>query len=165
MLASEIEKKAIFIKKYVEYYTVVIEPKKFNRIYKDLPNVKAINAIMQNELHKKFEGRGYKHITDQFATPKLYEKYITESDNTAFKGELLLLTKAEEKFLEVSAAAIIAKSMFNTWVIEEFKKEGISITVGKRLNSWAIFQDIQNNAIKIKDKNLFVKNWNKKITK
>ncbi len=159
--ADEIFKKSDFIKKHSEYFVVSMVPSKFNEVYKKLPNVKAINALMQNELHKKFEGMGYKHITDQFVNERKYNEYISESKNEAFKGKLMLLTKAEEKYLEVSAAAIIAKSIFNNWVIEELKKEGISLKIGKRLNSWNIFLDIKNDKLKVKDKNKYIKNWSK----
>lgn len=158
--AIEIAEKAKFIKKHVEYYTVTMIPSKFNQVYKSLPNVKAINALMQNELHKRFEGKGYKHVTDQFVNERKYKEYIANSKNTPFDGELLLITKAEELYLEVSAAAIIAKDIFNTWVIEELKKDGISFEVGKKLNAWTIFQDIKLGKHNV-DKSKYIKDWSK----
>ena len=159
--ANEVKIKSEFIKKYSEYFTVVIEPKKFNEIYKKLNNVKAINALMQNQLHKKFEGQGYKHITDQFVNKRKYDEYIKESDNTPFNGQLLLLTKAEEKYLEVSAAAIISKAMYNDWVVEKLKDEGINYKISKRLNAWDIFKKIESNEYKVRDKDVFIKRWKK----
>ncbi len=159
--AKEIDEKASFIKKHSSYYTVMIEPNKFNKIYKKLPNVKAINALMQNELHKKFEGNGHIHVTDQFVNEAKYNEYINNSKNEPFKGKLILLTKAEEKYLEVSAAAIIAKSIFNNWVIDELKKDGINLKIENRLNSWNIFQDIESGRMKVKNKDHYIKKWEK----
>ncbi|NQX83289.1 MAG: hypothetical protein HRS50_01055 [Mycoplasmataceae bacterium] len=116
MSAKEIQEKAKFIMNHSTYYVANMIPETFNKKYKLLPNVKAINALMQNQLHKKFEGKGYKHITDQFVNEKKYKEYILNSNNKPFKGNLLLLTKAEEKYLEVSAAAIIDKSIYNIWI-------------------------------------------------
>ncbi len=160
LTAKEIKDKAEFIKQHVEYYTVKLEPKQFNATYKRLPNTKAINAILQNELHKSFEGKGYIHVTDQFVNERKYNEYISNSDNTPFKGELLLLTKAEEKYLEVSAAAIIAKDIFNDWVINQFKSDGIDIKVGNKLKSWDIYLDLKNGKYNV-DINNYVKDWSK----
>ncbi len=157
--AKEVESKAEFIKKHSEYYVAIIEPYKFNEIYKKLNNVKAINALMQNQLHKKFEGKGFKHITDQFVNKNKYDEYIRESDNVPFDGELLLLTKAEEKYLEVSAAAIISKSIYNNWVIEKLKDEGINYKIKNKLNAWDIFKKIDSGEYCVKDKDLFIKRW------
>ena len=159
--AKEIKEKAEFIKDNAEYYVITMEPSKFNLVYKKLSNVKAINALMQNELHKRFEGKGFKHITDQFVNKNKYDQYIRESDNNPFNGELMLLTKAEEKYLEVSAAAIISKSLYNDWVIDNLLKEGISYKIKKRLNAWDIFTKIESGEYKVKDKNIFVKKWKK----
>ncbi len=160
MTAKEIKEKADFIKKHVEYYTATLEPLKFNEVYKSNQNVKAINALLQNELHKKFEGRGLTHVTDQFVNEDKYNEYINNSDNEAFKGKLLLLTKAEEQYLEVSAAAIISKDIFNEWVIKEFKKDGITIKIESRLRSWDIYQDLINGKFNI-DITKYIKDWSK----
>lgn len=159
--AKEIQEKSNFIKNHVEYYVANMNPEKFNETYKILPNVKAINALMQNELHKKFENKNYIHITDQFVSEKKYNEYIDQSKNSAFNGKLILLTKAEEKYLEVSAAAIIAKSLFNNWIIKELEKENINIKIGNKLDSWGIFKDIQNGKIKVANKQKYIKNWKK----
>ena len=161
LTAKEVKEKAEFIKKHSEYYIAQMNPEKFNIVYKKRPNVKEINALMQNELHKKFEERGLKHITDQFVSEKKYNEYISSSENKPFKGKLLLLTKAEEQYLEVSAAAIIAKSIFNDWVLNELKKEGVNIKIEKKLKSWDIFQDINSGKIVVKDKNKLIKNRKK----
>ncbi len=159
--AAEVKEKAAFIKQHTEYYIVVLEPLKFNDVYKKLSNVKAINALLQNQLHKKFEGRGYIHVTDQFVNERKYNEYIDNSDNEKFKGKLLLLTKAEEKYLEVSAAAIIAKDIFNEWVLDEFKKDGIEIKIDNKLRSWDIYQDLINGKYNI-DTTKYIKDWSKK---
>ncbi len=158
--AKEIKEKAEFIKKHVEYYTVTLDPISFNNAYKKNPNVKAINALMQNQLHKKFEGKGYIHVTDQFVNENKYNEYISNSDNDAFNGKLLLLTKAEEKYLEVSAAAIISKDIFNDWVVSEFAKDGIKLFVGNKLNSWEIYQDLIKGKYNI-DTTKYIKDWKK----
>lgn len=159
MTAKEIQEKSEFIKMHSEFYTAIMIPKLFNKTYETLSNVKAINAIMQNELQKKFEGRGYTHITDQFVSEKKYDEYILKSGNEAFKGKLNLLIKAEDKYLEVSAAAIISKSIFNNWLIKELLKDGHKVIIDKRLNSWDLFQKINSGEIKIKDKYKYIKNW------
>lgn len=159
LTAAEVSDKAKFIKEHSEFYTIMIEPSKFNEIYKKNPNVKAINALMQNELHKKFEGKGYKHVTDQFVNENKYKEYISESNNSPFNGELLLLTKAEEKYLEVSAAAIISKDIFNNWVLDMLKNDGIDYKIEKRLDSWNLYKLIEEDKLKVKDKSLYIKKW------
>ncbi len=161
LTAKEIKEKADFIKKHCEFYTATLEPLKFNEVYKKNQNVKAINALLQNELHKKFEGRGLTHVTDQFVNEDKYNEYIEKSDNAPFNGKLLLLTKAEEQYLEVSAAAIISKDIFNDWVINEFKKDGINLIVDSRLRSWDIYQNLINGKYNIKNIERFIKDWSK----
>ncbi len=161
LTAKEIKEKAEFIKKHCEFYTATLEPLKFNEVYKKNQNVKAINALLQNELHKKFEGRGLTHVTDQFVNENKYNEYIANSENTPFNGKLLLLTKAEEQYLEVSAAAIISKDIFNDWVINEFKKDGISLVVDSRLRSWDIYQNLINGRYNINNIERFIKDWSK----
>ncbi len=159
--AKEIKDKADFIKKHVEYHTAILDPIKFSEIYQNkLPNVKAINALLQNQLHKKFEGKGYTHVTDQFVNEKKYNEYINNSDNEKFNGKLLLLTKAEEKYLEVSAAAIIAKDIFNNWIIDEFKNDGIELVINNKLRSWDIYQDLIKGKYKV-DTKKYIKDWSK----
>lgn len=158
--AKEISEKADYIKKHVEFYSLKLDPIDFNERYKKIQNVKAINALLQNHLHKKFEGKGYTHVTDQFVNKNKYKEYIEQSDNEEFKGELLLLTKAEEKYLEVAAAAIIAKDIYNNWVINEFKKDGINIEIKNKLNAWQIFLDLNNGKYNV-DKTKYIKDWKK----
>ncbi|BDU67688.1 MAG: hypothetical protein TYPL_3410 [Candidatus Tyloplasma litorale] len=161
--AKEIDQKSKFIKKYSDFKIMIMPPNKFNNIYKKLNNIKAINALMQNELHKKFENENNIHITDQFVNENKYNEYILNSNNEPFKGKLILLTKAEEKYLEVAAAAIIAKSIFNNWLINKFKEDGIKINIenNKRLNSWKLFQELNNGTIKVDNKNEYIKKWKK----
>ncbi len=159
--AKEIKQKAETLKKYVEFYTVSLEPLKFNEAYIRLPNVKAINALLQNQLHKRFEGRGYIHITDQFVNESKYKEYINNSDNEPFNGELKLLTKAEEKYLEVSVAAIISKDIYNDWVINTFKNDGVELKIGNKLNAWGIYQDLVKGKYNV-DSKKYIKDWSKK---
>lgn len=158
--AIEIKEKAAFIRNHVEFYSIKLDPIEFNNTYKKLPNVKAINALMQNQIHKQFEGRGYIHVTDQFVNENKYNEYISNSDNTPFNGKLLLLTKAEEKYLEVSAAAIIAKDIYNSWVIDTFKEDGVDLQIGNKLNAWGIYQDLQKGKYDV-DKTKYIKDWSK----
>ncbi len=160
--AMQIAEKANFIKKHVDYFTVKLTPYQFNQVYKKLPNTKAINALLQNQLHKKFEDGNFKHVTDQFVNERKYIEYVKESGNELFKGKLLLLTKAEEKYLEVSAAAIISKDIFNSWVLNELKNDGIDYKIKNRLNSWELFLKIKNSEIVV-DKNKYLKKWDKNI--
>lgn len=159
--ASEIKKKAELIKKHSNFHIIKVEPNEFNKIYKKNPNTKAINAILQNELHKKFDVNK-KHIIDQFVNEKKYNEYLTKSKNEIFNGKIIFETKSEDKYVEVAAAAILAKNFFNNWIIDFLNKnENNFEIIGKKLNSWQIYLDVINKKIKVNDINNFVKNWNK----
>lgn len=161
MTAKDVKDKAKIIRANSEFYIAKLEPVVFNKVYKKNPNVKAINAILQNELHKNFEGKNYKHVTDQFVNENKYKQYIKDSDNQMFNGKLHLLTKAEEQYLEVAAAAIVAKDIFNDWVVNNLNEEGYKIEIKNKLNSWDLFLKIKSGEIKVKDKMNYIKDWKK----
>lgn len=161
MNAEEVREKSEFIKKHSKHYCVTMEPQKFNETYKKVPNTKKINAILQNELNKKFEQEKLIHITDQFVNENKYNEYIQNSESSKFNGRIIFEQKAEEKYLEVAGAAIIAKSKFNNWVLESLKEDGIEFKVKNKLDSWGLFLKIKNDEIKVKDKNKYIKKWEK----
>jgi ribonuclease HIII len=72
------------------------------------------------------------------------------------------VTKAEDKYTEVAAAAVMAKSKYNSWLVDYMDSKGIPYQIGKRLNSNLIWEEIKSKKIILNDPNSFVKDWSKK---
>ncbi len=160
---QQIKEKAEMLKKFTEYNSKIITPYEFNEIYKKISNVKMINALAHDELHKKWKNDANQiHVIDEFVSPSKYNEYLSKNNIKKNNSmNLISVTKGEEKYLEIAAAAIIAKDLFNSWVIDNLKKENVEIEIKNKLNSWDIFQKIKKNKILVSDKSKFIKNWKK----
>lgn len=114
MTLKEIEKVSKEIKEYIVCKCEILTPKEFNRIYKDINNVKKINSLLHNKLHFLLDPeKKYIHVTDAFVTKQKYLEYLVEENKVTYKENLILEPKAEEKYIEVGVSAIIAKDLFN----------------------------------------------------
>jgi hypothetical protein len=63
--------------------------------------------------------------------------------------------------MEVAAGAIVAKSMYNNWVLDHLKENNIEFHIKNKLDIQGIWSDIKNGKITINDKDSFVKDWTK----
>jgi ABC-type proline/glycine betaine transport system substrate-binding protein len=70
-------------------------------------------------------------------------------------------TKAEDKYMEVAAGAIVAKAMYNLWVVEYLNEQGIDFKIKNKLDVQGLWKSIKDGKIIIKDKDSFIKDWTK----
>ncbi|RKX66877.1 MAG: hypothetical protein DRP42_02130 [Tenericutes bacterium] len=113
MSAKSVTATAKKIKEISNVQCRVFTPVEFNDMYKKMPNVKKINAMIQKQLHDKF---GYSkespHISDGFVSQKNFDNYLT-SVGMVNEG-IILEPGGEDKYIEVAAAAIVAKDLYNS---------------------------------------------------
>ncbi len=144
-----------------KFYCVIIEPKKFNDIWKNkINNVKAINAISQNQICLNFKNEKRDVIMDQFVNSKKYFEYLNTYTKNIYDGRIIFETKSEDKYLEVAASAIIAKNKFNDWTLNLLQKNNIKFPIGDRINNLQLsnyFKKYLNNELK----EMVLKEWNK----
>lgn len=104
---------APLLMKEVPYSLLILDNKKYNQIHKK-HNMNAIKAILHNQaflhLNKKVSLPKDNVIIDQFLAKAPYFKHL-ENEKEIFK-DLQFVTKAENKFLAVACAAIIARYAF-----------------------------------------------------
>jgi ribonuclease HIII len=99
------------IKENAEVHCKFMNVSSFNKNYKKIKNMKALNAIAQNGVHNDFKQYG-DHVTDQFVNSNKYFSYLEEFKQEPYK-DVFFTTKAEDKYMEVAAGAIVAKAMYN----------------------------------------------------
>ena len=104
---------APILMKELTYSLLILDNKKYNQIHQK-HNMNAIKAILHNQafnhLSKKVDLPKDNVIIDQFSPEKSYFKYL-EKEKVIFK-ELQFVTKAENQYLAVACAAIIARYAF-----------------------------------------------------
>lgn len=152
----QIAMKAEEIKKHAEFGCIFLTPEQFNKKWTEIQNVKKINALAQNKIHIKFK-QFSNHIVDQFVSSTNYFKYL--KDEPEVFNAIKFSTKAEDRYPEVAAAAIICKSRFNEWVIEYFKNKNYPIIINRRLNTNLLTQQIISGKIPISNQNEILKIW------
>ncbi len=143
-------------------YCVIIEPNKFNDIWKNkIKNIKAINAIIQNQIILKMNKKNSeKVVIDKFVNEEKYFEYLDKYTKDKYNDKIIFETKAENKYLEVAAASIIAKNKYNDWIIDYLKKEKIDFSIKKRINTNVLINDIRKNIEKSKYNDI-LKEWKK----
>lgn len=139
-----------------EYYYILLTPKQFNDLKIKIDNVKAINAILQNEIQLKFKNLKNVRIVDMFVNESKYQEYLTKYSKNIYNGKLTFIEQAEEKYLEVACAAIIAKYHYNNWVLGELNKFNIKIDFDKKISQEKMKKYFDKNEIL---KETFYKKW------
>lgn len=104
---------APLLMKELTYSLLILDNKKYNQIHQQ-HNMNAIKAILHNQafihLNKKVSLPKDNVIIDQFLAEKSYFKYL-KNEKEIFK-DLHFVTKAENQYLAVACAAIIARYAF-----------------------------------------------------
>lgn len=111
---------------------VILRNNKYNKA-KEKYNLNEIKAILHNQVYKKLE-KEYTLpklcVIDQFCTEDNFYKYLTNIDNLDYKKDFYFETKAENKYISVAIASIIARYYF----IKEFdnlcKKYNMNLVKG-----------------------------------
>lgn len=156
----DINRASNIIKENSIFKIEVLEPKKFNILYKKIKNIKLINAILHNKVIDEFSKNDIK-IIDAFASEKKFNEYLLSQNiiKSMSKEKIILEQKAEEKYYEVAAAAIIAKDYYNEWLINWAQKNKIKLSINKKINAQKLYLDWKNKKIEIKNPNEIIKDW------
>lgn len=116
---EEIEKIAPKLMEYLQYSVLIVRNEKYNEVHAN-NNMNAIKAKLHNKaflnLQKKLDITLTNIIIDQFTPEKSYYNYLKEEPEV-IKG-IHFETKAENKYLSVACASIIARYTF----VQYFKK-------------------------------------------
>jgi ribonuclease HIII len=92
---------------------LVLDNKKYNEVHADY-NMNQIKALLHNQtylhLQKKLKALPKQIIIDQFTPPKNYYKYLQNEKEIV--SDIHFETKAEDKYLAVACASIIARYAF-----------------------------------------------------
>ncbi len=107
-----------FIKK-IEYESIILSNKEYNKFYTSDTNMNKIKAILHNKVLYKLSNRipNYEYIiVDEFAKPYVYYNYLKDSSNVV--RNITFFTKGEDKHLSVACASLISRFIF----INEFNK-------------------------------------------
>ncbi len=161
MSYTDVKKAAKVIKENSEVELISLSVEKFNETYKSIPNVKKINALMQHKILSKFKGSV--KVTDEFVNLPKFNQYLDELNLEMFDGEFILKQKAEDKYLEVAAAAIVAKDYYNEWMIDYCSKNGIPLEIKDKVMAQKLYLSIRSGDVVVSEeiKSKLVKNWEK----
>ncbi len=143
---------------------VTISPKSFNEQYAKGVNTKLLNAVLHNRIHLELGTKlKYPGIIDAFVSEAKYNEYLELTNETIYPTSTISFEqKAENKYIEVAAAAILAKYKFNLFVEKALKENNIDPKkyINKNMNYRKIIEDINKKIIKIDVLDDFIKKWN-----
>ncbi len=143
---------------------VIIPPRSFNEQYAKGVNTKLLNAVLHNRIHLELGTKlKYPSIIDAFVGEKKYNEYLALTNETIYPTDTITFEqKAENKYIEVAAAAILAKYKFNLFVEKQLKANNINPNtyINKNMNYRQIIDELNKKIIKIEPLDDFVKKWN-----
>lgn len=112
----------------------IISNKKYNSVYSTQNyNLNKIKAYLHNfVLFKLIQENHFKGpvIVDQFCEERLYYRYLEDYKTKAIQEGIIFSTKAENKFLAVACASIIARYTFLTKIREMEDQLKLKIPLG-----------------------------------
>lgn len=117
----KIQNLALLLQKRVQYVSFVLSTKKYNELHEKGYNLNKIKAYLHNfVLYKLAEKTQFKGemIVDQFCSEKLYYHYLNDFHPNEIQYHLHFTPKAENKYLAVACASILARDLF----IKEMQK-------------------------------------------
>ncbi|BDV02255.1 MAG: hypothetical protein HPAVJP_1440 [Candidatus Hepatoplasma vulgare] len=155
---KQIKKIAKEIKNHIIYKLIILKPEEFNKEWKEIKNVKQINALKQMELINEFYEINYQPVIDEFVNKEKFYNYF--DNKTKINKNILFVQKAEDKYLEVACASIIAKDTYNNWLVDYLIKNDIPFKINKKIDSNGIYSMIKKNNLVV-DKNKLFKEWAK----
>lgn len=159
MKAHEVAEAAEVIKANAEVHCVVLEPQDFNVKYKQVKNMKALNALAQNSILLNYP-KDNEFVTDEFVNENKYKEYM-ETFNVKEVRDIKLVQKAEDKYMEVAAGAIVAKAYFNNWLVEFTNEHNLPLQIKDRVNANKLWSDIKEGRVQFDKPELLLKDWSK----
>lgn len=105
------------IKKLCPHTILIVSPHKYNQIHTQ-HNMVDIKCLLHNQAYINLKNKGYPlpdfKIIDQFVQEKSYYKYLKNKEEVI--QNIHFETKAENKYLSVACASILARNAFlETW--------------------------------------------------
>lgn len=128
---SEILKMVPNIIKIVNYESIIVSNKEYNKFYSTDLNMNKIKAILHNKVLYKLSNKikNYDNIiVDQFAEPYVYYNYLKDTNNVV--RNIKFFTKGEDKHLAVACASLISRYIFINEFDKLIKEVGINIPKG-----------------------------------
>lgn len=124
---------ASLIKSKIQYATFTLTNKKYNELYNKNYNLNKIKAYLHNyvlyNLTKKVNFNK-KVVVDQFCSQDLYYKYLADYKTKEIVNNIQFETKAENKYLAVACASIIARDLFLNEIANMKQETGYDILLG-----------------------------------
>lgn len=119
------------IVKKIDYESIILNNKDYNKNYSSDINMNKIKAILHNKvlINMKNKNLNYEYIiVDEFAKPFTYFNYLKDVPNIV--RNITFITKAESKTLSVACASIISRYIFLKEIEKLSKKFEIEIPKG-----------------------------------
>lgn len=98
--------------KILKYSVIILDNKKYNEVYQNLKNINKIKAMLHNQAYLNLAKKttiNYPCVVDQFCP---IDKYYQHLNSVTEIQEVHMEIKAEDKYLYVAAASIIARYFF-----------------------------------------------------
>lgn len=141
----------------VEYTAKIFTPNDYRNLDKKF-NLNHVKYKLHIEAHNTFNN-DEKHVIDKFTTLNSMFKYAKDL-NLYFNYENFILEeKAENKYLEVAAAAILAKRIWLDWMDEFLTKEGFNFNFKDKFSCIEFHKELTEGKYSIKNKIEFMKPW------
>lgn len=149
----------------VEYSAKIFTPLDYHNISNKF-NLNHIKFKLHIEAHNSLNS-GLKRVIDKFTTKKSMLKYSKDLGLSFGLDDYILEEKAENKYLEVAAAAIIAKRIWINWMDDFLKKEGFNFDFNETFSVIQFHKELIAGNVKIKKTKEFMKPWpiNKELLK
>lgn len=154
-LISDNEIKEIYnkIKNYVEYEKYEIFPTEYNQIYDKYKNLNIVKTIGHYQTIKSLQQNSNDiALIDQYCSEKKFNEYLGIL-NLKKMEKIRMETKAENKYIEVACASIIARYFFVEQINKLSKKINIKLPLGSSNKNIKIIV----NKINSFDKHKFLK--------
>lgn len=127
---EKIKQLSMELAKFVEYRLRWFVPYTYNKQFEEYKNSHILKTILHNQVHAALEFENCKHIIDAFASKENYLKYLNKTKETNKIVDVILEEKAENKYLQVACASILARSWFIKWFDEYENKNSKRLPYG-----------------------------------
>ncbi|WP_338971319.1 ribonuclease HIII [Spiroplasma endosymbiont of Panorpa germanica] len=123
------------IKNIVKYSVVVIDNEKYNSIYDKVNNSHVLKALGHNRalfdlIKNNPELSDAQIIIDEFVNKSKYFEYLKMWEKNIVTENVCLVQKAENKYLAVACASIIARAYFLMAIKDLEKKTNLKLPLG-----------------------------------
>lgn len=129
---TQIRKLAPLLKEALPHQALLLSPAKYNQVIDSGYNAVSVKVALHNQAHFLMLQKGIsadKIVIDAFTSEKNYQKYLAQESNR-FEQAVSLEEKAENKYLAVAVASIIARDLFLENLDQLGKELGMKLPSG-----------------------------------